>query len=255
VNSRISITPQGEKLENIKLEDQWNNIDWKKVEKHVNRLQARIAKAVREGKWNLVKRLQYLLTQSHYAKLLAIKKVNQNKGKRTAGIDGKTWSSPQSRMKAAFSLTDKKYVAKPLKRVFIEKPGKKTKRPLGIPTIYDRSMQALYALALEPIAEIKGDRTSFGFRKFRSPHDACEYTFHYLCKKNSPVWVLEGDIKGCFDNISHQWLIDNIPMDKTVLKQFLKAGYIFERQLFQTDAGTPQGGIISPILANSLGWD
>jgi RNA-directed DNA polymerase len=137
-----------------------------------------------------------------------------------------------------------------LKRVFIEKPGKKKKRPLGIPTMYDRCMQSLYALALEPIAEIKGDRTSFGFRKFRSTHDACEYAFLYLCKKNSPVWILEGDIKGCFDNISHQWLLDNIPMDKSILKQFLKAGYIFDRQLFPTDAGTPQGGIISPILAN-----
>ena len=244
VNSRISITPQGEKLENMQLEDQWNKIDWKKVEKHVNRLQTRIAKAVKDGIWYLVKKLQYLLTHSFYAKLLAIKKVNQNRGKRTAGIDGETWSSPEAKMKAALCLTDKLYVAKPLKRVFIEKPGKKTKRPLGIPTIYDRSMQALYALALEPIAEIKGDRTSFGFRKFRSPQDACEYAFHYLCRENSPVWVLEGDIKGCFDNISHQWLIDNIPMDKTVLKQFLKAGYVFERQLFQTDAGTPQGGII-----------
>jgi RNA-directed DNA polymerase len=250
VNSRISITPQGEKLENMQLEDQWNNIDWKKVEKHVNRLQARIAKAVKNGIWYLVKRLQHLLTHSFYAKLLAIRKVNQNRGRRTAGIDGETWSSPESKMKAALSLTDKKYVAKPLKRVFIEKPGKKKKRPLGIPTMFDRSMQSLYAMALEPIAEIKGDRTSFGFRKFRSTHDACEYAFHYLCKKNSPVWVLEGDIKGCFDNISHQWLLDNIPMDKSILKQFLKAGYIFERQLFPTEAGTPQGGIISPILAN-----
>jgi RNA-directed DNA polymerase len=250
VNSRISITPQGEKLENMQLEDQWNNIDWKKVEKHVNRLQARIAKAVKNGIWYLVKRLQHLLTHSFYAKLLAIRRVNQNRGRRTAGIDGETWSSPESKMKAALSLTDKKYVAKPLKRVFIEKPGKKKKRPLGIPTTFDRSMQSLYAMALEPIAEIKGDRTSFGFRKFRSTHDACEYAFHYLCKKNSPVWVLEGDIKGCFDNISHQWLLDNIPMDKSILKQFLKAGYIFERQLFPTEAGTPQGGIISPILAN-----
>jgi len=250
VNSRISITPQGEKLENIQLEDQWNNIDWKKVEKHVNRLQTRIAKAVKYGIWYLVKRLQYLLTHSFYAKLLATRKVTQNRGKRTAGIDGETWSSPKSKMKAALSLTDKKYMAKPLKRVFIEKPGKKKKRPLGIPTMYDRSMQSLYALALEPVAEINADRTSFGFRKFRSTHDACEYAFQYLCKKNAPVWVLEGDIKGCFDNISHQWLLENIPMDKSILKQFLKAGYIFDRQLFQTDAGTPQGGIISPILAN-----
>jgi RNA-directed DNA polymerase len=250
VNTRISITSQDEKLVNKQLKDQWNNINWKEVEKHVNRLQARIAKAVKDGIWHLVKRLQYLLTNSFYAKLLAVRKVNQNQGKRTAGIDGETWLSPQSKMKAVFSLTDKNYIAKPLKRVFIEKPGKKKKRPLGIPTMYDRSMQSLYAMALEPIAEITGDRTSFGFRKFRSTHDACEYAFLYLCKKNSPVWVLEGDIKGCFDNLSHQWLLDNIPMDKSILKQFLKAGYIFERQLFPTEAGTPQGGIISPILAN-----
>lgn len=252
MNSRISITPQGEKLENMQPENQWENIDWKKVEKHVNRLQVRIAKAVKNSIWHLVKRLQYLLTHSFYAKLLAVRKVNQNRGKRTAGIDGETWSSPQSKMKAALNLTDKKYVAKPLKRVYIEKPGKKKKRPLGIPTMYDRSMQSLYALALEPIAEINGDRTSFGFRKFRSAHDACEYAFHYLCKQNSPVWVLEGDIKGCFDNISHQWLLDNIQMDKSILKQFLKAGYIFDRQLFPTESGTPQGGIISPVLANMV---
>ncbi len=250
MNARISITPQGEKLANMQLKTKWNNVDWKKVENHVNRLQVRITKAVKNGKWQLVTRLQYLLTHSFYAKLLATRKTTQNKGKRTAGIDGETWSSPEIKMKAALSLSDKKYVAKPLKRVFIEKHGTKKKRPLGIPTMYDRSMQSLYALALEPIAEIKGDRTSFGFRKFRSTHDACEYAFRYLCKRNSPEWILEGDIKGCFDNISHQWLLDNIPMDKSILKQFLKAGYIFDRQLFPTDAGTPQGGIISPILAN-----
>jgi RNA-directed DNA polymerase len=241
---------QDEKLVNMPLKDQWNNIDWDKVEKHVNRLQTRIAKAVREGKWNLVKRVQYLLSQSHYAKLLAVKKVNQNRGKRTAGVDGEIWSSPEAKMKAALGLTDKKYKAKPLKRVFIEKSGKKKKRPLGIPTLYDRSMQSLFAMSLEPIAETTGDSTSFGFRKFRSPQDASSYAFLYLCKKTSPVWILEGDIKGCFDNISHQWLLENILMDKSILKRFLKAGYVFESQLFPTDAGTPQGGIISPILAN-----
>jgi RNA-directed DNA polymerase len=247
---RNSTTPQGEKLTNMQLRNQWNNILWKKVEKHVNRLQVRIAKAVKEGKWYLVKRLQYLITHSHYAKLLATRKPTQNTGKRTAGVDGETWSSSEAKMKAALSLTDKKYVAKPLKRVFIDKPGKKKKRPLGIPTMYDRVMQSLYALALEPIAEATGDRTSFGFRKFRSAHDACGQVFVCMCRENSPEWVLEGDIKGCFDNISHQWLTDNIPMDKSILKQFLKAGYVFERHLFPTDAGTPQGGIISPILAN-----
>ncbi len=247
---RNSITPQGEKLTNMQLGNQWNNIDWEKAENHVNRLQVRITKAVNECKWYLVKRFQYLLTHSYYAKLLATRKTTQNKGKRTAGIDGETWSSSEAKMKAALSLTDKKYVAKPLKRVYIEKYGSTKKRPLGIPTMYDRAMQSLYALAIEPIAEATGDRRSFGFRKLRSTHDACAQAFFCLCRKNSPEWVLEGDIKGCFDNISHQWLIDNIPMDKSILRQFLKAGYIFNRHLFPTEAGTPQGGIISPILAN-----
>jgi len=247
---RNSITSKDEKLTDVQLQDQWNKTDWKKAEEHVNRIQVRITKAVKAGKWYLVKRLQYLISHSYYAKLLATRKPTQNTGKRTAGVDGETWLSSKTKMEAALRLTDKKYVAKPLKRVFIEKPGKKKKRPLGIPTMYDRAMQSLYALALEPIAEATGDRTSFGFRKFRSTHDACEQLFVCMSGKHSPGWVLEGDIKGCFDNISHQWLIDNIPLDKSVLRQFLKAGYIFERKLFQTEAGTPQGGIISPILAN-----
>jgi len=245
-----SITPQGEKLTNVKLKGQWNSIDWKKVEEHVNRLQTRIVKAVKNEKWSLAKRLQFLLTHSFYAKLLAVRSTTQNKGKRTAGIDGETWSSPETKMKAALSLTDKRYVAKPLKRVCIEKFGTKKKRPLGIPTLYDRAMQALYALALSPIAEVTGDNRSFGFRKFRSTQDACEKAFSNLCREFSPEWILEGDIKGCFDNINHQWLIDNITMDKPILKQFLKAGYVYDHKLFPTDAGTPQGGIISPILAN-----
>ncbi len=245
-----SITSKDEKPANMLLKFQWNKIDWNKVQKHVNRLQVRITKAVKEGKWHLVKRLQYLLTHSYYARLLATKNVSQNKGKKTAGIDGETWSSPEAKMKAALALTDKKYNAKPLRRVYIEKYGSNKKRPLGIPTMYDRAMQSLYALALDPIAEATGDRTSFGFRKSRSTHDACSQVFNCMCHKNSPVWVLEGDIKGCFDNISHQWLLDNIPMDESILRQFLKAGYVFNRHLFPTESGTPQGGIISPILAN-----
>jgi RNA-directed DNA polymerase len=245
-----STTSKDEKPVNIQMKNQWNNIDWNKIQKHVNRLQVRVTKAVKEGKWYLVKRLQYLLTHSHYAKLLATRNVTQNKGKRTAGVDGETWSSPETKMKAALNLTDKKYDAKPLRRVYIEKFGSNRKRPLGIPTMYDRAMQSLYAMALNPIAEATGDRTSFGFRKFRSTHDACNQVFICMSRKNSPAWILEGDIKGCFDNISHQWLLDNIPMDKSALRQFLKAGYVFNRHLFPTDSGTPQGGIISPILAN-----
>ena len=234
----------------VQLEHQWKSIDWKKAEAEVSRLQARIAKATQEKKWNTVKRLQYLLSHSYYAKALAVRKVTTNKGKHTPGIDKELWNTPAVKMRNVLILTDKGYKAKPLRRVFIEKPGKKKKRPLGIPCMYDRAMQALYALALDPVSETTADEKSFGFRRGRSAQDACEYIFTALSRRTSPEWVLEGDIKGCFDHISHDWLIDHIPMDKSVLKQFLKAGFVFQNELFPTDEGTPQGGVISPILAN-----
>ena len=131
------------------LEQQWRSIDWKKAETEVNRLQTRIAKATQEKKWNTVKRLQYLLTHSYDAKVLAVRKVTTNKGKKTPGVDGELWSTPAAKMRGVLTLTDKGYKAKPLRRVFIEKKGKKAKRPLGIPCMYDRAMQALYALALD----------------------------------------------------------------------------------------------------------
>ena len=233
-----------------KLSLKWKSIDWRKAEKEVNRLQTRIVKATQQKDWHTVKRLQYLITHSFYAKALAVRRVTTNKGKKTAGVDKQLWNTPAEKMRAVLSLTDKGYKAKPLRRVYIEKKGKKAKRPLGIPTMYDRAMQALYAIALEPVAETTADTKSFGFRKERSAQDACEYIFTALSRKYSPKWVLEGDIKGCFDNISHEWLLDNIPMDKSVLKQFLKAGFIFKGELFPTEDGTPQGGIISPMLAN-----
>jgi RNA-directed DNA polymerase len=250
MNVSNSTTPTGERLTDTRRQIQWKDINWKIVNDNVNQLQIRITKAVNKEKWQLVKRLQYMLTHSFYAKLLAIRRVTQNKGARTAGVDGEKWTTPKAKMKAALNLSDKKYKAKPLRRVYIEKYGKKEKRPLSIPTIHDRAMQALYASALSPVAEATADRTSFGFRKNRSTHDACAQAFICLSKKNSAQWVLEGDIKGCFDNINHQWLLDNIPMDKSILKQFLKAGFVYNRHLNLTIVGTPQGGIISPILAN-----
>ncbi len=245
-----SPTPQGEKHTDKELTRLWNSIDWEKTEFIVNRLQTRIAKATHAGKWNLVKRLSYLLTHSFSAKLLAVRSVTQNKGKRTPGVDGVLWTSASDKMRAALSLTDRQYHAQPLRRIYIPKPGKTTKRPISIPTMHDRARQALYALALQPIAETTADARSFGFRLFRSAQDASEYAFTCLAKKTSAQWILEGDIRGCFDNIAHDWLREHIPMDRSVLAQFLKAGYIFEDRLFPTDRGTPQGGIISPLLAN-----
>ena len=251
MNFSNSTTDKTERLKDTKsLEFQWETIDWKQVEFDVNRLQTRIAKATEKGDNNKAKRLQYLLTHSFSAKAYAVRKVTTNKGKNTSGVDKKLWSTSASKMKAVLSLTDKNYKAKPLKRVYIEKKGKKQKRPLGIPTMYDRAMQTLYALALDPIAETKGDSISFGFRRGRSAKDACEQIFCVLARKCSPKWILEGDIKGCFDNINHEWLQNNIPMDKIIMKQFLKSGYIYEEKLFPTETGSPQGGAISSIYAN-----
>ena len=247
---RNSITHNSESRTNKEVTSQWEDTDWTTVYRHVNRLQTRIAKATQEKKWQLVKRLQYLLVHSHYAKLLAVRTVTKNHGARTPGIDGELWNTPGSKFNAAVSLSDKRYKANALRRVYIPKPGKETKRPLSIPTMFDRSMQALYALGLQPIAETLADKRSFGFRLYRSAQDAIQYAFLCLRHKTSSEWILEGDIMGCFDNICHNWLLENIPMDTSILNQFLKSGYVFENQLFPTNRGTPQGGQISPILAN-----
>ncbi len=251
MNFSYSTTDKTEKLKDTcRCSEQWETIDWKIATKEVNRLQVRIAKATVKNDINKVKRLQYLLTHSFYAKALAVKKVTSNKGKNTSGVDKQLWSTSSAKMKATLSLTDRQYKAKPLRRVYIEKKDKKKKRPLGIPTMYDRAIQTLYAFALEPIAEVKGDKVSFGFRKGRSAKDACEQIFCVLARKCSPQWILEGDIKGCFDNINHEWLLENIPMDKRIMKQFLKSGFIYKSVLFPTETGSPQGGSISSLYAN-----
>jgi RNA-directed DNA polymerase len=159
------------------------------------------------------------------------------------------WNTPKQKAKAAADLHPQRYKAKPLRRVYIPKSNGK-ERQLGIPTMKDRAMQALYLMALEPVAETTADWTSFGFRKGRSAADAIEQCYCALSRESSPCWVLEGDIKGCFDNISHKWLQQHIPIEKRILNQWLKAGYVENTILYSTGTGTPQGGIISPVLAN-----
>lgn len=227
----------------------WHAIDWQKVNENVRRLQARIVKATQEGRWNKVKALQHLLTHSLSGKALAVRRVTENTGKRTAGVDKVTWDTPEKKVAAVHNLKRRGYKPLPLRRVYIPKSNGKM-RPLGIPTMKDRAMQALYLLALDPIAETTGDRNSYGFRKERSTADAIEQCFNALARKDNAQWILEGDIKGCFDNISHDWMLTYIPTDKVILKKWLKAGYMDKNILHPTEDGTPQGGIISPVLAN-----
>lgn len=228
----------------------WNRIDWEKAERTVNRIQTRIVKAVESGNGGLVKRLQYLLAHSFFAKALAVRRVTSSHGKRTPGVDGVVWRSQEEKYEAIFQLNDVGYHPKALRRIYIEKPGKKEKRPLSIPAMKDRAMQALYMLTLAPIAETQADRTSFGFRENRSTADAMQYAFLRLSRKNAPQWIVEGDIKGCFDNISHAWLEEHVPMDSTILSKFLKAEYSYGNRLFPSTKGAAQGGVISPTLAN-----
>jgi RNA-directed DNA polymerase len=228
---------------------EWHAINWPKVHRNVRRLQARIVKALREGKTRLARALQFILTQSLSGRALAVKRVTENKGKRTPGTDGEIWNTPVKKAKNVQKLRKKGYKASPLRRIYIPKSNGK-KRPLGIPTMYDRAYQALWKLALEPISETTGDPNSYGFRNGRSTADAIEQCFTCLGQKGSAGWILEGDIKGCFDHISHEWLTQNVPMDKKILHQWLKSGFIEENIFYETTDGTPQGGIISPVLAN-----
>jgi RNA-directed DNA polymerase len=227
----------------------WRFIAWKTVGRKVRELQMRIAKAVREGRYRKAKSLQWLLTHSFYAKLLAIKRVVTNKGSKTPGVDGVVWKTPKQKMQAATQLYRRGYRPLPLRRVHIKKKSGKL-RPLGIPAMRDRGMQALYALALAPVAETMADPNSYGFREYRSCADAIEQCFICLAKRRSPRWILEADIEACFDRIDHEWMLNNILMDKKILKAWLKSGYIDKGKLYPTKAGTPQGGIASPTLAN-----
>src|SRR5215467_3364112 len=230
---------------------EWFAIDWPSVYRNVRRLQVRIVKAMKENRWNKVKALQRLLTHSYSGKVLAVRRVTENNGKRTPGVDRIIWKTPEDKIKAVRDLRRREYHPQPLRRVYIPKKSDRTaKRPLGIPTMIDRSQQALHLLALDPVVETAADKNSYGFRQQRSCADAIAQCFITLSHAPHTQWILEGDIKACFDQISHDWLLANVPMDRTILQKWLKSGYMDKHVLHETTEGTPQGGIISPALAN-----
>ena len=226
----------------------WTTVNWEQVEETVRRLQARIVKALKEDAFRKVKDLQRLLARSLSARLLAVKRVTTNKGKKTPGVDGIIWTTPEQKTQAVHDLA-KDIPTLPLRRIYIPKKNGKM-RPISIPSMPNRAQQACHLLTLDPIAETYADQHSYGFRFKRGCHDAIGYIFKILMRKGSPQWILEGDIKSCFDEINHEWLKENVHMDKSVLQKWLKSGFMEGKKLFPTKAGTPQGGIASPTLAN-----
>ncbi|GCE09440.1 group II intron reverse transcriptase/maturase [Dictyobacter aurantiacus] len=230
---------------------EWHGIQWYRTERNVRRLQARIVQATQEKRWGKVKALQRLLTHSFSGKALAVRRVTENQGKKTPGVDKILWDTPEKKAQAIHNLKPRGYHPQPLRRVYIPKSNG-AQRPLSIPTMRDRAMQALYLLALQPVAETLADPHSYGFRPERCTADALVYCHTLLSQRQGAEWVLEGDIKSCFDKISHDWLLAHIPMEKTILRKWLKAGYMEKNVLHLTEEGTPQGGIISPTIANMV---
>jgi RNA-directed DNA polymerase len=229
----------------------WKDIPWKKFQRHIYRLQKRIFKASQRGDVGTMRRLQKLLMKSFAAKCLAVRRVTQdNQGKSTAGVDGVKSLTPNQRLELVKTLK-LGTKAKATRRVMIPKPGKAEKRPLGIPTMADRALQCLVKLALEPEWEAKFEPNSYGFRPGRSCHDAIQSI--YTSINQCPKFVFDADISKCFDQIKHDALLyklNTYPAMRRQVKTWLKAGYIYNHQWEPTPSGTPQGGVISPLLAN-----
>ena len=230
---------------------EWETINWAKIQRTVFKLQKRIYQASERGDIKAVRKLQRLLTNSWHSKVLAVRKVTQdNQGKNTAGVDGVKRLRNSQKVKLAQKLrfTDK---SEPTKRVWIPKLGKTEERPLGIPTMNERAKQALMKMALEPEWEAKFEPNSYGFRPGRSAHDAISAIFNGICQK--PKFVLDADIEKCFDQIDHEKLLEKIqtyPKLRRQIKAWLKSGVMDGKNLYPTTEGTPQGGVISPLLAN-----
>ncbi|BAZ46916.1 RNA-directed DNA polymerase (plasmid) [Chondrocystis sp. NIES-4102] len=232
---------------------EWHEVNWQNAYDNVRNLRRRIFKATQSEDWRKVRNLQRLMLRSYSNVLLAVRKTTQdNKGRKTAGVDKVLVKTPRKRGQMVDDLINNQdWKPKPVRRVYIPKSNGK-KRPLGIPTIKDRCLQAIVKNALEPCWEAQFEGISYGFRPGKSPHDAIAKIYLAVRPNKKKKWVVDADIKGCFDNIDHEQLlstIGNFP-GRSLIKEWLKAGYV-DNNIFHTqNSGTPQGGIISPLLAN-----
>lgn len=231
---------------------QWYDLPWKKITYKIEKLQKRLAEAAHNQDWSRVRKLQKLILHSHYAHLLAVHRVTMKTQKRTPGIDKKFWHTTEERFDAVEYLKNnwQTHHFSPLMRVIIPKDSDRTKtRPLSVPKIIDRAMQALYLLAIDPVVEEIADTHAYGFRKNRSAQDAIKdirYNFDLL---NTRTWVAKADIHECFDHVSHEWLIENTPFIPERIANMLSCGYISKHKYHPITEGVPQGGVISPVLS------
>src|SRR5262249_29400412 len=230
----------------------WHMINWAACHRQVRSLQRRIVQAVQAGAWRKVKRLSYLLVHSFAARALAVKRVTENTGKKIPGIDGELWDTPEKKATAVERIGRwRNYRPVPLRRLYIPEKKRNT-HPRSIPAQIDRGKQALWLQALEPIAETRADRNSYGFRPKRRCADAIDQCFKALRQKDTASWILEGDIQGFFDNIRFSWIEEHIPMNKQVLAKWRKSGFVERGTLYPSTAGVPQGGSVSPVISNMV---
>lgn len=234
-------------LKNTDLTHLWESIDWEQAEQNLRRMQAALAKAAQTKNLILIAKWQKRITFSLDARLLAVRHTCETGG--GAGIDNIKWTTPHDKMFAALSFTTFGYQAMPSRLLLIQSKNGKERR-IHIDTYYDRAMQCLFAYALDPVAESWGDKKSFAYRKGRSAYDLNEYIKQGLSGSGAPEWVLIADVRKCYESISHEWILNNIPMPGYMLNQFLKAGYVFGGKLFPMDTGVGIGHSLSPIVAN-----